>query len=169
MKNIKIEKINNEEFFPFGHLIEKQCSEKEFKINQGTTKRFHQISKLDLDIEKGEPSISIFQGNPRPKPILINIMEKHPLATQTFLPIQNFKWLTVVALEIGGLPDLRSLRCFALNGTTGLTYNKNIWHHPLLVLKNQDFWVVDRINDKEDKYKNLTEYNFNVDELFCID
>ena len=85
------------------------------------------------------------------------------------LPIQDFNWLTVVALENNDLPDFNSLRCFFVNGSTGLTYNKNTWHHPLLVLKKQDFWVIDRINDIEEKNKNLTEYNFKSDELFCID
>ena len=169
MIKIKIEKINKKNFLPFGHLIQKNHSVKEFNINQGTTKRFHQISNLDLNLEKGQPSISIFEGTPRPKPIIIKIMEKHPLATQTFLPIQDFNWLTVVALEDTSLPDLSSLRCFSVNGNTGLTYNKNTWHHPLLVLKKQDFWVVDRINDLEEKNKNLTEYNFHSDEHFCID
>ena len=169
MIKIKIEEINKENFLPFGHLIEKNNCVKEFNINQGTTKRFHQISNLELNLEKGEPAISIFEGTPRPKPILIKIMEKHPLATQTFLPIQDFNWLTVVAIENNGLPDLSSLRCFSVNGSTGLTYNKNTWHHPLLVLKKQDFWVVDRINDIEEKNKNLTEYNFHSNEHFCID
>jgi len=169
MIKIKIEEINKENFLPFGHLIQKNNCVKEFNINQGTTKRFHQISNLELNLEKGEPAISIFEGTPRPKPILIKIMEKHPLATQTFLPIQDFNWLTVVAIENNGLPDLSSLRCFSVNGSTGLTYNKNTWHHPLLVLKKQDFWVVDRINDLEEKNKNLSEYNFNSDEHFCID
>ena len=169
MIKIKIEEINKENFLPFGHLIQKNNCVKEFNINQGTTKRFHQISNLELNLEKGEPAISIFEGTPRPKPILIKIMEKHPLATQTFLPIQDFNWLTVVALENTSLPDLSSLRCFSVNGSTGLTYNTNTWHHPLLVLKKQDFWVVDRINDVEEKNKNLSEYNFHSDEHFCID
>jgi len=169
MIKIKIEEINKENFLPFGHLIQKNHCVKEFNINQGTTKRFHQISNLELNLEKGQPSISIFEGTPRPRPILIKIMEKHPLATQTFLPIQDFNWLTVVALENTSLPDLSSLRCFSVNGNTGLTYNKNTWHHPLLVLKKQDFWVVDRINDLEEKNKNLSEYNFHSDEHVCID
>ena len=68
--------------------------------NQGTTKRFHEISELDLYLEKGRPFISIFEGSPRPKPIIIKILEKHPLGSQTFLPVQDYKWLTVVASEI---------------------------------------------------------------------
>ena len=168
MQKIKIEEINQESFSSFGHLIIKNNCKRKISINQGTTDRYHQISNLDLNSQDGIPSVSIFSAIPRSKPISIKILEKHPLATQTFLPIQNFNWLTVVALEHKGLPDLKSLRCFKLNGNIGLTYNRNIWHHPLLVLKNQDFWIVDRINDREDKNKNLTEYNFKNDEIFCV-
>ena len=168
MFKLKIEEINNNEFLHFGHLIQKKNSKDEFIINQGTTKRFHEISELDLYLEKGRPFISIFEGSPRPKPIIIKILEKHPLGSQTFLPVQDYKWLTVVASEINGLPDLESLRCFSLKGNTGITYKKNIWHHPLLVFKKQDFWVVDRVNNDEDKFKNLIEYNFKDDEIFSI-
>ena len=62
MIKIKIEEINKENFLPYGHLIQKNNCAKEFNINQGTTKRFHQISNLELNLEKGQPSISIFEG-----------------------------------------------------------------------------------------------------------
>ena len=95
-------------------------------------------------------------------------MEKHPVASQSFLPIQNYDWLIVVSEEKNELPDLNTLRCFHVNGDTGITYNKNIWHHPLLVKKKQDFWVVDRINDQEDSSINLKEYIFTKNETRFI-
>ena len=66
------------------------------------------------------------------------------------------------------LPDLSTLRCFHVNGDTGITYNKNVWHHPLLVKKKQDFWVIDRINDQEDSSINLKEYHFTNNETRFI-
>ena len=33
-------------------------------------------------------------------------MEKHPVASQSFLPIQNYDWLIVVSEEKNELPDL---------------------------------------------------------------
>ena len=128
----------------------------------------HNISELDLESKNGNSGISIFSGLPRDLPIEIKIMEKHPVASQSFLPIQDYDWLIVVSEEKNELPNLDTLRCFHVNGDTGVTYNKNVWHHPLLVKKKQDFWVIDRINDQEDTSINLKEYHFTANETRYI-
>ena len=168
MNNISIEQLDASVFSKFGKIVEKKNALELRSINQGTTTRYHNISELDLESKNGNSSISIFSGAPRDLPIEIKIMEKHPVASQSFLPIQNYDWLIVVSEEKNELPDLNTLRCFHVNGNTGITYNKNIWHHPLLVKKKQDFWVVDRINDQEDSSINLKEYNFTKNETRFI-
>ena len=168
MNNISIEQLDASVFSKFGKIVEKKNALELRSINQGTTTRYHNISELDLESKNGNSSISIFSSIPRDLPIEIKIMEKHPVASQSFLPIQNYDWLIVVSEEKNELPDLNTLRCFHVNGDTGITYNKNIWHHPLLVKKKQDFWVVDRINDQEDSSINLKEYNFTKNETRFI-
>ena len=168
MNNISIEQLDANVFSKFGKIVEKKNALELRSINQGTTTRYHNISELDLESKNGNSSISIFSSIPRDLPIEIKIMEKHPVASQSFLPIQNYDWLIVVSEEKDELPDLNTLRCFHVNGDTGITYNKNIWHHPLLVKKKQDFWVVDRINDQEDSSINLKEYNFTKNETRFI-
>ena len=168
MNNILIDQLDASVFSKFGKIVEKKNALELRSINQGTTTRYHNISELDLESKKGNSSISIFSGTPRDLPIEIKIMEKHPVASQSFLPIQDYDWLIVVSEEKNELPDLNTLRCFHVNGDTGITYNKNVWHHPLLVKKKQDFWVVDRINDQEDTSINLKEYNFTKNETRYI-
>ena len=168
MNNISIEQLDASDFSKFGRIVEKKNALELRSINQGTTTRYHNISELDLESKNGISSISIFSGTPRNLPIEIKIMEKHPVASQSFLPIQDYDWLVVVSEEKNELPDLNTLRCFHVNGDTGITYNKNVWHHPLLVKKKQDFWVVDRINDQEDTSINLKEYNFTKNETRFI-
>ena len=168
MNNILIDQLDASVFSKFGKIVEKKNALELRSINQGTTTRYHNISELDLEIKNGISSISIFSGTPRKLPIEIKIMEKHPVASQSFLPIQDYDWLIVVSEEKNELPDLNTLRCFHVNGDTGITYNKNVWHHPLLVKKKQDFWVVDRINDQEDASINLKEYNFTKNETRYI-
>ena len=168
MNNISIEQLDASVFSKFGKIVEKKNALELRSINQGTTTRYHNISELDLESKNGISSISIFSGTPRNLPIEIKIMEKHPVASQSFLPIQNYDWLTVVSEEKNELPDLNTLRCFHVNGDTGITYNKNVWHHPLLVKKKQDFWVIDRINDEEDTSINLKEYYFTNNEIMFI-
>ena len=72
MNILQIETINRELFLPFGDIIEKKNSSKKYTINQGTTTRHSEISKLDLNINNGESFISIFSGEPRKFPIEIN-------------------------------------------------------------------------------------------------
>ena len=168
MNNISIEQLDINTFSKFGDIIQKKNALELRSINQGTTTRYHNISKLSLESKNGNSSISIFSGSPRDLPIEIKIMEKHPIASQSFLPIQDYDWLIVVCEEKNELPDLSTLRCFQVDGDTGITYNKNIWHHPLLVKKKQDFWVIDRINDQENSSINLEEYHFNNNEIRVI-
>ena len=139
MNVLPIETINQEAFLPFGDIIEKANSNKKITINQGTTIRHHNISELKLSDQNGIPAISIFSGSPREFPIQIKIMEKHPIASQSFLPIQNHDWLIVVSMEKNDLPDLDTLRCFHVDGSVGITYKANVWHHPLLVKKKTRF------------------------------
>ncbi len=168
MNNIPIEKLDSDVFSRFGNVLVKKNASELRSINQGTTTRFHNISELDLESKDGNSGISIFSSSPRDLPIEIKIMEKHPVASQSFLPIQYYDWLIVVCEEKNELPDLSTLRCFHVNGDTGITYNKNVWHHPLLVNKKQDFWVIDRINDQEDSSVNLREYHFTNNETRYI-
>ena len=168
MNNIPIEKLDSNIFSRFGNIIDKKNASELRSINQGTTTRYHNISELDLESKNGNSGISIFSGSPRDLPIEIKIMEKHPVASQSFLPIQDYDWLIVVSEEKNELPNLDTLRCFHVNGDTGVTYNKNVWHHPLLVKKKQDFWVIDRINDQEYTSINLKEYHFTDNETRFI-
>ena len=168
MKTISIEVITMEAFLPFGHLIDKKHATTKYLINQGTTERHHKLSELNLNNEGGTPTISIFSGTPRALPIEIKIMEKHPIGSQSFLPMQNIDWLTVVCHEKNEKPDLNNLKCFLINGNMGITYNKNIWHHPLLVKNKQDFWIVDRTKTNEPSSINLEEYHFLQNEIQYI-
>ena len=168
MNKISIEQLDINIFSKFGDIIQKKNALELRSINQGTTTRHHNISKLSLESKNGNSAISIFSGSPRDLPIEIKIMEKHPIASQSFLPIQDYDWLIVVCEEKNELPDLSTLRCFQVDGDTGISYNKNIWHHPLLVKKKQDFWVIDRINDQENSSINLQEYHFNNNETRFI-
>jgi len=141
---LPVEHLTQDAFAPFGEVISIATARDSYKINQGTTTRFHDISRVDVADEGGAPIISIFRGTPRPKPIEITMMERHPLGSQAFMPLSGQKFLIVVA---SGTDDLapENLRAFLSDGTQGVTYAKNVWHHPLLVLEeDSDFLIVDR-------------------------
>ncbi len=129
-------------FAPFGQVIEAD-HDKSYLINEGTTRRFHDLAQVDVVQEDGEAILSIFRGTPRSLPIAISMMERHPLGTQAFVPMQPAHWLIVVAE--GENPTAETCRAFLATGQQGVQYAKNVWHHPLLVLEpTQDFLIVDR-------------------------
>ncbi|MBX2856574.1 MAG: ureidoglycolate lyase [Rhodobacteraceae bacterium] len=144
--SLPIEPLTREAFTPFGEVIETEGAHA-FPINQGTTTRFHDLCRVDVSDEGGKAILSIFRGTPRPHPIEIKMLERHPLGSQAFFPLNPEPWLAVVALSTpdGAAPDLNSLRCFRANPQQGVNYAKGVWHHPLLCLApRQDFLIIDR-------------------------
>ena len=157
---LKIQPLSRESFAPFGDVIEAQGSP-HFAINAGFADRFHDLAGIDVAAEGGRPLISIFRGQPRPMPLRLNLMERHPLGTQAFFPLDDRDWLLVVAAG----PDPREpgvLRAFRAGGRQGVNYARGTWHHPLIVLSpGHDFLVVDRGGEGA----NLEEVPFDADDV----
>lgn len=127
-------------FAPFGTVIEADHARSHL-INAGRTRRFHALAEPDCAAEGGHPIISIFRGTPWPAPVRITMLERHPLGSQAFVPMQPQPWIAVVAER----PDPLTCRAFLARGDQGLQLSRGVWHHPLIVLSPmQDFLVVDR-------------------------
>ncbi|CAN0451887.1 unnamed protein product, partial [Discosporangium mesarthrocarpum] len=88
--------LTKEAFAPFGDVIETDGAQR-LSINEGTTERFHDLAGVDVASDGGSPLISIFRGQPRPQPIAIRMVERHPLGSQAFIPMQDQDWFIVVA------------------------------------------------------------------------
>jgi len=159
-RQLSIEPLTKAGFAPFGTVIEREGAER-LMINEGTTTRFHALSDVDVAADDGRPILSIFAGTPRPLPIAIVMMERHPLGSQAFIPLSDDDWLVVVAPtnDDDSAPNFSALRCFAARGDQGVSYDPHVWHHPLLVLRPQEFLVVDRAGPAgEDAAANLQEH-----------
>ena len=86
--------------------------------------------------------LSIFRGQPL-TPLEIALMERHPLGSQSFIPMNNVDFLAVVAPP--GDFDEAAVRVFLVKGHQGVTYHAGTWHAPLLPLTaDADYLVVDR-------------------------
>lgn len=137
---MKIEPLTKQAFAPFGDVVEMDGAE-HFLINQHFAERFNNLANVDVSDEGGSVNISIVTATPRPKPIAIKLMERHPLGSQIFFPLQDEEWLVLVCAD----PKVESsYRLFQATGQQGINYKKNAWHHPLLVLKAGRFLVIDR-------------------------
>ena len=134
MQVLTPEPLTPEGFAPFGQVIEADPG-KAMTINDGFTTRFHHLAEVETGAST--PILSIFRG--RPRPAVIDMLERHPKGTQAFVPLGGRPWLAVCART----PDA-PLRAFLCRGDQGLQYGRGVWHFPLLTLAAQDFLVVDR-------------------------
>lgn len=146
-KNIEIQPLTQDSFAPFGDVIEK--SGKDFiPINQGLTERYHALSLAQISGEQVAVGMSIFHNLFATQiPFQIEMLERHPYGSQSFIPLQQQKFIIVVALPFDQTrPDEQLIYAFISNGQQGITYHQGVWHHPLITLEaNSDFLVVDRI------------------------
>jgi ureidoglycolate lyase len=144
------EPLTKPAFAPFGDVIEIEGAPS-FPINQGFAERFNDLANIDVGDEGGTTNFSIVVANPRPLPITLQVMERHPLGSQIFYPLQERDWLVAVC---GDPKDVASYRIFRASGRQGINYKKGSWHHPLLVLDPQSRFLV---ADRKGQGKNLDE------------
>jgi ureidoglycolate lyase len=141
MKVLKPEPLTKAAFKAFGDVIEIDGAEA-LVINQGFAERFDDLAQIDVAPQGGVVKSSLFVAHPRPYPIMIDLMERHPLGTQLFYPLQDRPWFVLVCSDPD---DAETYRLFSAAGRQGVNYHCNVWHFPLLVLEAQSrFLVVDR-------------------------
>jgi ureidoglycolate lyase len=142
-KLITPELLTRENFAPFGDVIEVNDNAKNFSINDGFTQRYHDLAAVDVTQENGRTLINIFRSTPLAQPVSINMMERHPLSSQAFIPMGQHPFLVVVAPK--GELDTTRIRVFLASSNQGVNYHKGTWHHYCLALHQvSDFIVVDR-------------------------
>ncbi len=141
MSTIAIEPLTATAFAAFGDVIETEGGTP-IEINQGFAQRIDERARIDVATDGGRVNVSLFSATTRPQPIAVSVMERHPLGSQLFHPLQDTPWLVVVC---GDPHDARSYRAFRATGRQGVNYARGVWHHPLLVLRDHErFIVVDR-------------------------
>ena len=134
--------ITKENFSKFGDMITTN-NIKPIEINNGYAKRFDGIANLNTSKDNGETTICIFSALKRTFPMKINMMEKHPLGSQAFIPMKETTFLVFVAPE-GNKPDLNKVESFVVPPGIGVNYNPGTWHFPLISTEDMNFLVVDR-------------------------
>ncbi len=143
MIELRPEPLTREAFAPFGDVIETGGAE-HFPINAGTIERHHDLAEVALG-DGGRPLISIATCNRTTElPYRIPLVERHPLGSQAFVPLNATPMLVVVAPP-GEPVDPAGLRAFISNGRQGINYHPGVWHMPLITPDpEQRFLIVDR-------------------------
>ncbi|MBO6947646.1 MAG: ureidoglycolate lyase [Rhodospirillales bacterium] len=128
-------------FRPFGDVIE-PAGDADMMINDGRCERFHDLARLTFD--GGDAGISLFRTDAISLPYKMDLMERHPLGSQAFIPMVDKPFLVVVAPDDAGRPG--APHAFMTGPGQGVNYLNNVWHAPLLALEDGAvFAVVDRI------------------------
>lgn len=143
MRELTPEPLTAEAFAPFGSVIEVSDAAVKLEINQGHAIRYDRLAEIDVADRGGYGAISLFRARPLEAPVL-KVFERHPLGSQTFMPLSGRPYLIAVAPT--GDFNCTGVRVFRAQGDQGVQYAKGVWHHFLLVLDAEsDFLVVDRV------------------------
>ena len=141
-KIFKPVKISKENFTNYGDLISTN-NVKPIDINNGYAKRFDNLANINTSKDQGKTIVSIFSALKRNFPMKIDMMEKHPLGSQAFIPMKETTFLVFVAPK-EEKPDLNKIEAFIIPPGIGVNYNPGTWHFPLISTEDMNFLVVDR-------------------------
>ena len=130
-------------FAPFGEVIE-TGGEAFTLINEGKCRRFTDLATLD--IVDGWPGVSLFDAELRPVPYVFDLMERHPLGSQCFVPMGGSEFLVIVAADAGGAPGAPT--AFHARAHHCVNIGRNVWHGVLAPIAGAGlFAVIDRIGE----------------------
>ena len=158
-KIIKPIKISKSDFSAYGDLISTDDINP-MDINAGYAKRFDDLANVDTSIDGGKTIVSIFSALKRTFPMKIDMMEKHPLGSQAFMPMKETTFLSFVAPP-GEFPEISKIQSFIIPAKTGINYKPGIWHFPLISTEDTDFLVIDR----KGSGKNLIIHKFEKEKI----
>ena len=156
---IKPVEITRKNFSAYGDFISSD-NIKPVNINVGYAKRFDNLANINTSRDEGKTIVSIFSAIKRTFPMKIDMMEKHPLGSQAFIPMKETTFIAFVAPP-GDKPEISKIESFVVSPAIGINYKPGIWHFPLIATENMNFLVVDRKGVGD----NLIIYNFKQEKV----
>ena len=139
--------LTRERFAPYGDVIESADADKA-AMNASRFERFDDLCSVEV-AERGRVAVSIARCRVATQlPYRIDMVERHPLGSQAFVPLTPSRMIVVVAPPE---EDVRAedLAAFVTNGRQGINYHRGTWHMPLIAFDaGQEFLVIDRAGDK---------------------
>ena len=158
-KIFKPTKINRKNFSLYGDLISSNDIDY-IDINAGYAKRFDNLANIDTLNDGGKTIVSIFSALKRTFPMTVDMMEKHPLGSQAFIPMKETTFLCFVAPP-GESPEISKIQSFIVPPKNGINYKPGIWHFPLISTEDTNFLVIDR----RGKGENLIIHKFEKEKI----
>jgi ureidoglycolate lyase len=139
-RTLALEPLTAEAFAPFGEVIAPDDATPTTDQRE-TARRCHALARADVLGEGARAVLSWVRAEPRALPFEVAMLERHPLGSQAFVPLDPAVRFVVVVAESPAAPP----RAFLAERGAGVNYRRGTWHHPLIVLdRPADFLVVDR-------------------------
>ena len=142
MKQLPIRPIDAAAFAPYGWLADAEGGAGR-PINDGSSHRIDAVGELQLTADGGAPCLALFRAQPRHPRGPWQVLERHRLGTQTFVPMGGAPYVLLVALG-EAQPDESTLVAFAVSGHQAVTLRAGTWHHGLIAPQGGDFVVIER-------------------------
>lgn len=135
--------LTSERFAPYGDVIESSRTKSD-AMNAERFERFDDLCQVDI-ANGGKVAVSIARcRTPTSLPLRLDIVERHPLGSQAFIPLSPCRMVVVVA-PAGESVDATELRAFVSNGRQGINYKPGTWHMPLIAFEaGQEYLIIDR-------------------------
>ena len=139
---LRPEPLTSARFAPFGDVIE-ASRERTSAMNEARFERFDDLCNVDLG--DGKLSISVTRCRAATAlPLRVDMVERHPLGSQAFVPLTRCRMIVVVAAPGEGV-NASDLRAFVTNGRQGINYHRGTWHMPLIAFDaGQEFLIIER-------------------------
>ena len=145
LRVLRVRPLSRGAFEPFGEVLDASGPYDDL-ANGGAAQVFRDRASLDVAAQGGRARVNIIRTSPNRLPLMIEMMERHPLGSQAFVPLDCADWL-VVAAPPGPL-DPSGIVAFRAAGSQGINYGRGVWHHPLIALDRiSDFLVIDRAGE----------------------
>lgn len=157
-RQITIEPMSAAQFAPFGDLLD-TTGAPDVMINQGLCERY--TDRADLTFKDARAGLSLFQAELRSLPYTLDLVERHPLGSQAFIPMSADSFLVIAAPDENGTPG--TPRAFLTAPGQAINFHANTWHGVLTPLSgNGLFAVVDRIGDGNNLQEHWFETPFTI-------
>jgi ureidoglycolate lyase len=139
--------LTSERFAPFGDVIE-SVVDRTAAMNAERFERFDDLCRLDMS-DDGRVAVSIARCRvATAMPYRLDMVERHPLGSQAFVPLGPSRMIVVVAPPEESV-EASDLCAFVTNGRQGINYHRGTWHMPLIAFETgQEFLIIDRAADQ---------------------
>jgi len=143
---LRPETLTREEFAPYGDVID-SVTDRTAAMNAERFERFDDLCAIEMS-DTGRVAVSIARCRVVTSlPHYIDMVERHPLGSQAFVPLTPCRMIVVVAPPEESV-EASELRAFVTDGRQGINYHRGTWHMPLIAFEaGQEFLVIDRAAD----------------------